>query len=195
MIDYESVQPSDLSMLEPEHFRAMVFVGATQSRVPVDLARALQKMGPRGDYVQITGNGKNALDFRIAFHIGLLAATEPEAYFHVISKDTGFDPLIEHLKCRKILASRSPDVSEIPILKAGSSTSLSARVAEVIRDLQRRGTARPKTVRTLLNTIAAVFHKQLEPAEIQALFEDLVSRRIVRIDGESVSYELGVRAA
>jgi len=51
-------------------------------------------MGERAEYVRISGNGSNALDFHIAFYIGQLAAHEPDAYFHIISKVTGFDPLI-----------------------------------------------------------------------------------------------------
>src|SRR5690606_40973713 len=60
-------------------------------------------------YVRISGSGRNALDFHIAFHIGLIAAAERDVFFHVISKDSGFDPLITHLKGRKVFAARSAD--------------------------------------------------------------------------------------
>ncbi|MEA3275850.1 MAG: PIN domain-containing protein [Pseudomonadota bacterium] len=53
------------------------------------------------------------LDFHIAFHIGRLSATDPNSCFHIISKDTGFDSLIEHLKTRKIYAQREKDLAEI----------------------------------------------------------------------------------
>src|SRR5690606_41861527 len=63
-------------------------------------------MGSRAEYVKIASNGSNALDFHIAFYIGQLATKEPESYFHIVSKDTGFDPLIQHLKGKKIQVSR-----------------------------------------------------------------------------------------
>lgn len=193
MIDFESVQPSDLALLDAEHFRVMVFVGATQTRIATDFAEAMQKLASRGEYLRISGSGRNALDFHIAFHIGRIAAADPDSFFHVISKDTGFDPLIDHLKGRKVFAARSAAIAEIPILRAAAP--LCERTAAVITDLQRRGAARPKTVRTLMNTISAVFQKQLADGEVRALFDGLVSRRVIRVEGENVSYQLGVRAA
>jgi len=195
MIDFESVQPSDLALLDAEYFRVLVFVGANQTRIATDFAEAMQRLALRGEYVRISGSGRNALDFHIAFHIGLIAAAERDVFFHVISKDTGFDPLIAHLKGRKVFAARWAAIADISILKADGASPLYSRTAAVITDLQRRGAARPKSVRTLINTISAVFQKQLADAEVQALFDGLVSRRIVRVEGESVSYELGVRAA
>lgn len=116
LIDYESVQPEALSVLYEDHFRLIVFVGATQAKVSFETAAALQRMGNRADYVKIAGTGPNALDFHIAFYIGQLALQESSPYFHIISKDTWFDPLIQHLKSRKIFAARWRDVTEIPFL-------------------------------------------------------------------------------
>ena len=58
----------------------------------------LHEPGENGQYVKISGNGKNALDFHLAYYVGELATNDPEVYLHVISKDTGFDHLIKHLK-------------------------------------------------------------------------------------------------
>jgi PIN domain len=98
LIDYENVQPAALPEIEATHFRLLVFVGASQTKVRFDVANAVQRMADRAGYIKISGNGANALDFHIAYYVGHLAAKEPEAYFHIISKDTGFDPLIAHLK-------------------------------------------------------------------------------------------------
>jgi hypothetical protein len=58
--------------------RAGQFLGATQSKISVELARALQPFGPDVEYIQIDGNGLNALDFHIAYYVGRLAAEYPE---------------------------------------------------------------------------------------------------------------------
>ena len=153
LVDYENVQPSSLAGLDAEHFRVLIFVGACQSKLTFELAAALQKLGPRAEYVKIAGNGSNALDFHIAFHIGHLAAQDPTAVFHIISKDTGFDPLIQHLKERKVFASRRKDVSDIPILKAANSKSIPEKLAFVLANLQQRKTSKPRTLKTLASTI------------------------------------------
>lgn len=118
LIDFENVQPENLAALNNEHFHVRVFVGANQKNVALKIVKALQPMGERAEYIEISGNGKNALDFHIAFYIGQLAAKDDAAYFHIISKDAGFDPLIAHLKTRNISAAREADIGEIPLVKA-----------------------------------------------------------------------------
>jgi hypothetical protein len=190
LIDYESVQPEDLLALRHEHFRVIVFVGAHQNKVAYGMAAALQQMGPNAQYVKISGTGPNALDFHIAFYVGRLAEREPEAYFHIVSKDAGFDPLIVHLKAQKLRALRVTTVGEIPLLKAGNAKSTPDRVAIIVADLGRRGAAKPRTVATLTSTIGALFLKQLSPDEIGGLLKALQEHDYVSVSGEKVSYNL-----
>lgn len=190
LIDYENVQPEAMAVLAQEHFKVIVFVGANQAKVTFEVASALQLMGDRAEYVKITGNGSNALDFHIAFYIGVLAGIEPDAYFHIVSKDTGFDPLIQHLKAKKILACRSKDVTDIPIVKAANSKSPADRVAVVIADLKRRGTSRPRAVKTLSSTISGIFQKQISDQEVASLIANLQKHGIVTVNDTKVSYAL-----
>lgn len=190
LIDYENVQPEAMAVLSKEHFKVIVFVGANQAKVTFEVASALQQMGERAEYIKISGNGSNALDFHIAYYIGLLASKEPEAYFHIVSKDTGFDPLINHLKGKKILACRSKDVTDIPIVKASNSKSPSEKIAVIISDLKRRGASKPRAVKTLTSTISNMFQKQLSDEELQSLLLELQTKGIVSIAGTKVSYEL-----
>lgn len=124
LIDFENVQPDSLTALQHDHFKVIVFVGATQNKLSFDVVSAVQRMGTKAEYIKIAGTGANALDFHIAFYIGQLAAKDDAAYFHVISKDSGFDPLIQHLKDRKISADRLTCVSEIPLLKSATGNPL-----------------------------------------------------------------------
>ena len=190
LIDYENVQPEAMSALVEEHFNVIVFVGANQAKVSFEIASALQQLGDRAQYIKISGNGSNALDFHIAFYIGELASRHPNAFFHIVSKDTGFDPLIQHLKTRKILAGRSKSVVDIPIVKAASSKSPSERIEIVVADLKRRGAAKPRTVKTLSSTIQAIFQKQLSDEEVTGLVSGLNKKGIVKISGTKVAYSL-----
>lgn len=120
LIDYENVQPDMAELLAPDHFKVIVFVGANQARVNFDLVNALQAKGAGSRYIKISGNGRNALDFHIAYYIGHLATTDPEAYFHVIAEDRGMDPLIEHLQTLGLQVKRSAAIEDIPIIKMDS---------------------------------------------------------------------------
>jgi len=121
LIDFESVQPESLEALGRNQFRVIVFIGASQTKIPFEIASALQQMGNSAEYIKISGNGKNALDFHIAFAIGQLSVKDPTAYFHIISKDGGFDPLIQHLKSKKIPTARWSKIEDIPLLKKSAS--------------------------------------------------------------------------
>jgi hypothetical protein len=190
LIDYENVQPDAMAALDRECFSVIVFVGANQAKVSYEVASVLQRMGERAAYIKIEGNGSNALDFHIAYYIGQLAAKEPAAYFHIVSKDTGFDPLIQHLKSKKISSGRCKSISDIPLLKIESASTPSERVAAVVANLRQRGTSKPRTVRTLNSTINALFHKSLPEAEIGLIIAELTKAGIIQVQQTKVSYTL-----
>ncbi|HEX7297141.1 MAG TPA: PIN domain-containing protein [Pyrinomonadaceae bacterium] len=151
LIDFESVQTKSLELLTHDHFKVIVFVGANQGKLPFELAVSLHQLGPRAEYIEISGHGLNALDFHIAYYIGRLAVEEPSAYFHIISKDTDFDPLIQHLRSKKILAGRVTTIADIPVVKASNSKSPHERIAVIAR-LQQLKASKPRTVKTLSST-------------------------------------------
>jgi hypothetical protein len=190
LIDYENVQPPSLACLEAEHFRVLVFVGASQNKLTFETAAAVQRLGARAEYVKIAGNGSNALDFHIAFHIGHLSAQDPTAFFHIISKDTGFDPLIAHLKERKVFASRSKDVTDIQLLKAANSKTTPEKIDVVLANLRQRGASKPRTLKTLTSTINSLFQKQLTGEELAALLKGLQAKGFINVDETRVTYAL-----
>ena len=189
LIDYENVQPDDIDTLQHEHVRVVVFVGPHQ-KIAFETAAALQRMGGNAEYVRLSGSGSNALDFHIAYYLGQLAAKEPTALFYIISKDTGFDPLIKHLKERKVRACRVQTVGEIPILKPVDPKSSPDRVSLIVADLQKRGASRPRTVATLSSTISAAFQKQLTAQDVSSLVSDLKKKGLVKVEGTKVTYNL-----
>lgn len=188
LIDFESVQPASLAALEHAHFKVIVFVGAAQTRVPIEIATALQRMGPNAEYVQISGSGKNALDFHICFYIGQLAAQDPAAYFHVISKDGGFDPLVRHLRSRKLFCARSHSIDDIPLVKAGSRKSPAERAQLFMEKLRQPKATKPRAVKTLSSAIAACFQKQITDAEVEAVIDVMRKSGFISVADGKVSY-------
>lgn len=190
LIDYENVQPKNLDLLESHPFKVLVFVGQSQARIPFDLADSMQLLGKEARYVRISGNGQNALDFHIAYYIGELAASEPDAYFHIISKDKGFDPLINHLKERKIRVRRENDIGEIPLLQLTDKTSMDEQISAIVKNLGGRGQSRPRKVTTLSNTINSLFNPKLDAKELTALVKEMEKRKLIVINQNYVSYKL-----
>lgn len=190
LIDYENVQPRNLEILENHPFKVFVFVGANQAKVPFSLAVAMQRLGENAKYIKISGNGPNVLDFHIAYYIGELVAKDPKGVFHIISKDTGFDPLIKHLKSKKIRVLRERDLAEIPILQISNATGSDEKITAIIKNLIGRGQSRPRRVKTLANTISSLFSEALPEAELAVLIKTLESKNYIMVNEGSVSYKL-----
>ena len=188
LVDFENVQPKGLGDLESPPFQIRVFVGARQSKISLETARALQVFGPNAQYIPIEGSGRNALDFHIAFYIGRLAALDPSASFHVISKDTGFDPLIRHLQTLGIPCQRNESIADIAGTHKASSPSPSERLEAVVGNLQKRKSARPRTLKTLRTTIRALCPSQIAEEEVEDLIQQLTERGLVRIEKGKVEY-------
>lgn len=211
LIDYENKQPKDLSELNTEYYRVMVFIGATQKTIPVELSMALQPMGTRAEYLIISGDGKNALDFHIAFYIGRIATQHPTARFYIISKDKGYDPLIKHLKEKEISVTRLHEISMIPLGKTAnikvSGTQLrdvnnnpkvkpeikkttTGKIEHIIEKIQKCDPKlRPRTYKTLLNSIRSIFQNTLSEKEPDNLINALVNRKVLTLsDTKKVLY-------
>ena len=190
LIDFENVQPRSLDVLNGNSFKVKLFVGASQTKVALDLASALQGLGKDAEYVQISGNGRNALDFHIAYTLGELAAQQVEADFYVVSKDTGFDPLMKYMTGKGIRVQRIRDIADMPVPGGPKGKSLEERVEVIVGNLKSRGSGRPRKVRTLKNTINALFGKALPQSEILELVGVLEREGYIAVEGESVSYHL-----
>ena len=189
LIDYESVQPNQLELLNRSEFVAYVFVGKGQTKLSFETVSAIQDLGERAKYIKISGAGPNALDFHIAFYIGRIGATDPNAFFHVISKDKGFDPLIEHLRERKIFSIRSESIGEIPLIRATNAKTPKERMALVV-DRLKPGSSRPRTLSALKSTIDAILYKQVVDADDVAVIDQMVKAKFITVVHEKVAYRL-----
>lgn len=207
LIDLENVQPSQLELLRGD-VRIKIFLGQLQTKIPVDLAAAIQAHGPAAEYVKVSGNGPNALDFHVAYYLGRLAVEFPDAVFHIISKDTGFDPLVAHLKSRKISCERSADVKAAvkppvptpPVPKppiepktAKAPTDPLERAQAYLASLKG---AKPAKLAALRNALKAHLGGSLTEAELDVLLKKLQKANLLRVeDGGKVSYLSELRPA
>lgn len=192
LVDFENVQPKDIGLLNGGPFKVKIFLGPNQSKIPVALAAALQSLGENAEYIILESAGNNALDFHIAYYIGALSAVAPAAFFHIISKDAGFDPLLKYLKGKKIFAQRSTCIADIPYFKPSLPVTPEAQVEAVIADLVRRKASKPRTKKTLLSTLHALFKKELSEQQLTGLFDALCKRGVVNVEGAKVSYALPI---
>ena len=209
LIDFENVHVKSLDLLQGEHFRVIVFLGPKNTKLPVELVVAVQRFGVRAEYVQLEASGSNALDFHLAFHLGLLVSADPTGFFHIISKDTGFDPLVQHLKTRKVFSARSASIEEMPCFpapltaQAAVSDKVPAPVGApmipssfevlwgiALDHLVTSKATKPTKTATLHSTLHSKLGKELPASTIDVVCSELVKRGYVKVSGTKVSYAL-----
>jgi hypothetical protein len=196
LIDFENVQPKALGRLVPGQTLVKVFLGQNQSKIVLELVKALQPFGKDAEYIQIEGSGPDAVDFHIAFYIGEIATQAPGTQFKIISKDKGFDPLVKHLKRRGIEVDRIPEIPEpappkpiAPAEKAKTpSTTTKSRAKEAAARLKKA--TRPRSLATLRSTLMAWFGTAWGEKSVASVLQSLQDSKIVVVDGTKVSYAL-----
>lgn len=208
LIDHENVQPLSLKVLNRDDVRVLLFIGASQTKLSSELAISGHALGDRMRYVQVSAHGNNALDFHIAYYLGKLCHEQPGDYLHVVSKDTGFDPLLAHLRSQGCKAYRVSSIESLAFLpkakspmqpastvvacaSAPSSKSLmnqQARLAHMRENLSKNKNARPAKQETLVNHIQAQFQKQINKEQAQEIVAGLRKSGFLRMEGQKVFY-------
>jgi len=114
LIDFENIQEIPLQAIDPSSTEVRLYVGKSQNRVPFELASAAQRFGEAFSWHKIAGEGKNNLDFHIAFELGQLSARpERDCEYVILSKDTGYDHLLEYAKAKGIHCRRIRTLADL----------------------------------------------------------------------------------
>ena len=195
LLDLENVQPKNLEPLRQTDDLIRVFLGSSQKKLALEFVKLLQPFGPRVEFIEIDGSGPNALDFHIAYYVGRLACEAPGQPILIISRDTGFDPLIRHVRKTGVDCKRSDGVQTAqpkPVPKKAATPvivhppSLDEQVERVRANFAKRPN-RPRTIKTLRSTLAALFQKQLSVVAIDTLIASLIRCGFVSdVEGKAV---------
>jgi hypothetical protein len=190
LIDYENVQPLSFDIPKEYPLHVIIFVGKNQKKVPIELVTSMQNLGSNAQYIPISEMGKNALDFHLTFYLGKLYEQDPDGYFHIISKDRGFDILIDHMKEKKVLINRYSSIQKVPALRQPTCETLvmDEKISLVVDYLSKRGDAKPRKTDALANTINSICGRSLTQKQLESIINILVQRKFIRIDNQKVIY-------
>ncbi len=205
-VDFENVHRLDLTGFVTSAVSFTLLVGAKQTKFDISLVEDLLKHAAEVQIIRLGSSGKNALDFSLAYYLGRAVLADPLACFHIISKDTGFDPLIEHLRSRSIRAQRHSDCSTLhsapspkaktpavkpsqpPAQKLAAPNDLLTRI---LVHLRKSNTNRPKRRKTLTSNLLSHGGKSATEATIAALIDDLIKSEHLTINEKgAVTYHL-----
>jgi hypothetical protein len=186
LVDFENVQKVDLSRLG-DGTNVIIFVGASQKAVSIELVTSAQKLGTRVEWHKVEGNGSNALDFHIACHLGRVLEKSPQLHCIVLSKDKGFDPLLRQLnkvglKCKRINSLLELDPKSAPIDDPSYN-----RLVEVLGKSDKK--TRPRKLKTLSQHISSIFQKNLAQKDIDRIIDMLFANKMISETNNTISYD------
>ena len=161
-----------------------LLMGPTQKKLDADLGERLLSAHASVQLIRLASSGKNALDFALSFHAGRASALDPYGYIHVVSKDKGFDPLVEHLRTKGIKARRHESFETLtfsapPQTKEQQDDEPFARALE---HLCKSNGNRPKKKKTLISHLESLFNKTLKESDLKAIIDRLRKDGHLRID-------------
>ncbi len=212
-VDFENVHHVDLSVIGTKAVTFTLLVGAKQTKLDAALVEKLMEHAASVQLIRLASSGRNALDFALAYYLGRAVLAYPTAHFHVVSKDGGYDPLIEHLRGRHINVSRHADFSTLifsdslkvsPVMTSAQVpksvsvatpkavvTGLEEQVAQVREHLRKPSTTRPRNRAKLISYLVAHLGHKLSEADAQKLVEKLADSGQLGIDGKGkVTYRM-----
>ncbi len=208
-VDFQNVHEVDFAALGSKPATYMLLLGANQTRLDTGLVEELMKQAGKVELVRLTSSGKNALDFALAYYVGR-AVVDPTGYFHIVSKDTGYDPLIGHLKSRCIRAYRHDSFSTLSFsgpAKAAAATTPTVALPKpaasaapslpklplerALAHLKKNPNNRPKREKTLMSHLKNLLGKTATETDAQELTYVLKGKGHLRINEQgAVSYHL-----
>ena len=187
LVDFENVQQVDLARLD-DSFQIIIFVGAAQKSIPIELVTNAQKLGSRIEWQRVDANGSNALDFFIACQLGRVLEKSPQLQCIVLSKDKGFDPLLRHLNKNGLKCKRLNSLLELdPKATTQPEEPNYKRVIEVLSKSEKK--SRPRKRKTLSQHISSIFQKKLPQAEVDRLIDILFANKMISETNDAITYE------
>jgi hypothetical protein len=200
-VDFENAGNVDLTAIPADVF-VPFFFGACQKSVPTEFLKAALKLGDRFKPIDIEGQGKNALDFHIAFYIGEYLAANPRASCIILSKDKGFDPLVKHLGGRGFSVRRAATIADAvgaPAAAKAKATASDSKskpddpltlddVLQWLKKMQPR--ARPAKRKGLLAHLKSHFGQKSSEAELDKVIDQMIAKKKISEMAGKLAYQL-----
>jgi hypothetical protein len=212
-VDFENVHEIDFGIIGRKAVSFTLLLGSRQTKLDVSLVEKLLENAASVQLIRLTSAGKNALDFTLAYYVGRAVAADPTGVFHIVSKDAGYDPLIEHLRSKHIRVQRHDDFAALVFTgpaKPSSPTvpavapkqkslpmsetqapSLHERATRVLEHLRKASTTRPRNSKKLVSFLVAQLGHKITEAEAVSLVESLSQAGHLAINEKgTVTYHL-----
>lgn len=103
-VDYENVKDEGLGGVEflDENDRVIVFYSQQACNLSFERHLEIMKSPAAFEYLRIGRTGKNYLDFQLSTYLGYLIASEEPEQIVIVTRDTGYDSVVDFWRARDV---------------------------------------------------------------------------------------------
>ncbi len=172
LIDYENVSASGLDGLESLTESDLIYIFYTENadRLTFSAHRRLIETAAQIRYYKVEHGTKNALDFQLATYLGYLIHESSKVPYYIISKDNGFDSVIN------FWAKQNIAVRRLPNLAVETSTQEQEELLQKLNELLEE-----KDVQTVISMIQKYKTKQGLNNALMKQFDNKKTSEIYRV--------------
>lgn len=196
-VDYENT--GSLAGFQASNYdRIFVFCGPNNNKLKLGDLPTTEFS--RIDLIKIQSTGANNLDFHLSFYLGRLHETSPtKTVFHIISNDTGFNGIINHLnkigrKCKRI-STKKTSLAKNPTTSPNNSKEKTKHLSDgailtITRLKKIGGSKRPSKQSTLENWIKSQTRHLKPPVSAKKIYEELKLDGKIKTVTSGITYHL-----
>lgn len=195
-VDFENFTQIVEEIKEPDT-KVIVLLGSKQPTKPFTFAKGLVDYVSSVELLKVKAQGDNALDFFIAYYLGVYINRNRQLEYAICSNDQGYDPLIRHLVENGIKINRIEIPKENkPVEKAVSGNLKKSPVKpdrnnnyKKAKDNLSKSDKRPGKLKKLESYLMALFTNSLQPEGITEIINKLKKNKIIEVEGDKIKYK------
>ena len=203
-VDFENVHEIDPDLIGTKATAFTLLIGPENKKLDLDVVEQLLAHAGSVQFIRLATKGRNAVDFALAYYLGQAVLAAPAGYFHLISKDKGYDPLLEHLKGKHVRVRRHEDFASLaatllpppaqqPAAPAANAPAAVHRAeppslsdgAMLLLEILRSFASRPRTRKTLTRHVITVLGNKITEEQAAHLIKELCSAGKIAINAQS----------
>ncbi len=186
LIDYENTGVKGLYGIEKlqEDDLIVVFYGPKTGAVPFDDHVRISSAVSHVEYIKTSKTAKNYLDFQLTTYLGYLVAHTGIKEYCVVSKDSGYDSVVDFWKARGMSIERRETISvEKPVKQTGRRTQKQVTIDNENESIKSVPESIRKKVRHTLKAenLQGGAYKKIYSCMLQATDKQTLNTALVRV--------------
>jgi hypothetical protein len=194
-IDFENIQYIDNDLLKP-NTKIIVMVGLNQNDMSIKFVKQNMDNVSSIKMIKVKAQGKNALDFFIAYYLGVYIKRNKNKNFIIVSNDGGYDALIKHLSENEISIKRKEykkfdekvDEKKEPKVieeKTEIKNEVDNKCKIVLEQIKKEKGPKPSTLKGLKKRIKKIYPDE----DVLKIINSLKVNKNIEIKGDKITYK------